>query len=78
MDWRVRIPGWLYRRAVERAGSDLELARLVRDYLTHYADETLPGQVGGRARWADRSDDERRTHAQQMAAARWARDRPSQ
>ena len=73
MDWRVRLPGAIYRQAVDRAGSDADLARLVVAYLTTYVDGTSAQSLGGRARAAALSDEERRAHARRMAAARWQR-----
>lgn len=66
MDWRLRVPGALYRRAVDRAGSDGELARRVRDYLTRYVADTLPHQIAARAR-ANRLSPERRSEIARIA-----------
>ena len=76
MDWRLRLPGALYRMAVDRAGSDADLARIVRDYLGRYVDGTTAQQAGGRAR-AERLSPERRAEIARAAAqARWHREPP--
>ena len=71
MTWRLRLPGALYRRAVERAGSDADLARLVAAYLTRYAE----GQHAdaARARSASLTPERRSEIARAAVATRWAR-----
>ena len=71
MDWRLRLPGALYRRARDLAGSDAALADRVRHYLTQYVDGTTPQALGGRASAARLSEDERREKARAAARARW-------
>lgn len=64
MEWRVRLPGAIYRRARDRAGSDAQLAALVRDYLETYVSGQTPAQPlaaqGGRASAASLTAEERR------------------
>ena len=75
MDWRLRIPGGLYRHAREKAGSDADLAALVRSWLERYLDP--PQAIGGRARMTTISP-ERRSEIARMAAkaSAVARQRP--
>lgn len=75
MDWRLRLPGALYRRACEKAGSDADLARLVSQWLTTYVDGTSPQALGGRSTAARRTPEERSASARAAVQARWARHR---
>lgn len=70
MDWRLRLPSALYRRAVAKAGSDADLAALVRSWLARYL-EPSPQAVGGRARAARLTPEARSAIARQGAQARW-------
>ena len=80
MDWRLRLPGALYRQARDKAGSDAQLATAVRDWLEDYA--TGQGQLledaaqqlgasGGRASAEARTPEERSAKARAAAKARW-------
>lgn len=68
MDWRIRIPGGLYRQCVERAGSDADLALLVRGWLERYLDP--PQAAGGVARSARMTPERRSEIARAAALAR--------
>lgn len=74
MDWRVRLPGALYRQCVERAGSDADLAALVRLWLTRYLDP--PQAAGGQARAARLTPERRADIARSAARARHRRPAP--
>lgn len=79
MDWRLRLPGALYRQARDRAGSDAALADRVREWLTGYvtgqptAGQQLAAQ-GGHARAASLTTEQRRESARRAARARWDAD----
>ena len=45
MNWRLRIPGALYRQAIDRAGSDAALAERVRSWLHAYVAGQSPGSL---------------------------------
>jgi len=68
------LPGAVYRRAVDRAGSPADLAALVTRWVTDYAAESSPQASGGRARAATMSPEQRQAHARRMAEARWRHD----
>lgn len=75
MDWRLRIPGGLYRHAREKAGSDADLAALVRSWLERYLDP--PQAVGGHARMTALTPERRSEIARTAArASALARQRP--
>lgn len=42
MDWRLRLPGAMYRRASDRAGGERSLAALVLAWLTTYVQHGTP------------------------------------
>lgn len=71
MDWRLRLPGALYRRAAEKAGSDADLARLVQSWLERYLDP--PQAAGGVARCASLTPERRSEIARAAALARHRR-----
>lgn len=75
MDWRIRLPGALVRRATAKAGSDADLAALVRCWLETYVDGTSPQALGGRATAARRTPEERSASARAAVLARWERQR---
>lgn len=71
MDFRVRLPGAIYRQASEKAGDDASLARLVVAYVTAYATGTTPQQLGAAASNAGMTPEQRTERAKRAAAARW-------
>lgn len=77
MDWRLRLPGALYRRARDQAGSDRQLAALARIWLEGYVAGQSPAQQlgarGGRASAEALTPTERRAKTQHAAQARWQR-----
>lgn len=76
MDWRLRVPGGLYRRACEQAGSDADLAALVRTWLERYIDPVPTAQqLGGRASAARLTPAERQEKARRAVEARWTKHR---
>ena len=60
MNWRIRLPGALYRLARDKAGSDAALADLVTRYLDAWVSGTTAQALGGKAR-AESITPERRT-----------------
>lgn len=73
MDWRLRIPGALYRRAAEKAGGQMPLATLVVQWLTDYVDPPLTlQQRAGQARQASMSTEERSEAGRAAARRRWS------
>ena len=70
MIWRVRIPDALHRLSVNRAGSESELQRAIVRWLSDYANGTTPQALGGRARAARMTPEERRASARKAGLAR--------
>lgn len=73
MDWRIRLPGGLYRQAVDKAGGDAQLAQVVRLWLERYTSAEPIGAAGGAARAASLTPERRREIARQAVATRWAK-----
>ncbi len=77
MDWRLRLPGALYRQAVDRAGSDRELSAVVRQWITDYVEGRSASQAlasrGGVARRDRMTPEQRADAASRAAQARWHR-----
>lgn len=73
MDWRLRIPSAVYRRAADKAGSDADLAALVRVWLERYLDP--PQAIGAQARTATLTAERRSEIARIAAQARHGRQR---
>lgn len=78
MDWRVRIPGGLYRRAVDRATADgTTLDLMVRHWLERYVDPPPSAQsLGGHAAAARLTPEQRTARARASALARWSKRQP--
>lgn len=70
MDWRVRVPGAVYRLAVEKAGSDKALAEMVAGWIGQWASGQTAQQLGGRARAARMTPEERSAAARRAGYAR--------
>lgn len=75
MNWRLRLNGALYRKAMDKAGDDKSLAELVTKWLTAYVEGTSPQAKGGKATAAAMTDEERTARASHAAKARWTKDR---
>ena len=69
----MRIPGGLYRRAVDRATADgTTLDAMVRHWLERYVDPVPTAQqLGGRAAAAKLTPEARSERARALAQARW-------
>lgn len=75
MDFRLRLPGAIYRQARDKAGDDASLAALLVRYVTQYATGTTAQQRGGVVASAKLTTEERRARASAAATARWQRHR---
>lgn len=73
MDFRLRISGAVYRRALDRAGSPQALSDILTRYLSQYAEGQTAQQAGGRATWEGVSVEERSARLRHAANARWAK-----
>jgi hypothetical protein len=67
MDWRLRLPGALYRRAAAKAGGPMPLAALVLGWLTRYVDGSEPHRRAAQIR-AERLSPARRSDIARMGA----------
>lgn len=76
MDFRVRLPGAVYRQARDRAGDDTALEQLIVAHVTAYAAGQTAQQRGGQARAQQMSRAERSASAKAAAIARWAKPTP--
>lgn len=74
MDWRLRLPGALYRLALDKAGSPAALAALVVGWLTRYVDGSEPHRRAARARADSLTPERRSAIARQAAMARHRRE----
>jgi len=73
MNWRIRLPGAVYRKAVDRAGSDASLADIARQWVSDYADEKPSAQqLGGRASQAALTPEQRSVRMKALVERRWA------
>jgi len=70
MDWRLRLPGGLYRRAAEKAGGDTQLAQRVRIFLERYTADQPQQAVAAAARAASLTPERRSEIARTAALAR--------
>jgi len=74
MNFRIRLPGSVYRFAKERAGgTDVQLAQKIVEYVTNYAHGTTAQQKGGRATTDAMTQEQLRARSQKGVAARWGR-----
>lgn len=74
MDWRIRLPGGLYRQAATKAGGDAQLAQRVRVWLERYAadERQQAGAKGGTTRAARMTPEALSDAARKAALARWS------
>lgn len=74
MNWRVRVPGALYRQAVEAAGGDVKLqghvVRWLDSYVLGRSEAQVTGAAGGRAAAAYMTAEQRHARAKKAARAR--------
>lgn len=70
MKWYVRVPDALHRIGVEKAGGEAALQKLVVRWLSDYVNGTSMQAMGGKARAANMTPEERRASARKAAYAR--------
>lgn len=74
MNWRVRLPGALYRLALEKAGDDGALAELVTRWLDAYvrgqSEAQANGARGGKVAAERMTPEERRARGQKAVETR--------
>lgn len=73
MNFRLRLPGAIYRQARDRAGDDATLHDRLVAYVTAYATGHTAQQQGGSASAARLTPEARRERARRAA---WARHHP--
>lgn len=78
MDFRLRLPGAVYRQARDKAGDEASLAALLVAYLTAYAEGRTAQQRGGVASAARLTPEKRSARGRQAVAVRWDRVRAAQ
>lgn len=70
MKWHVRVPDALHRIGVEKAGGEAALQKLVVRWLSDYVNGTSAQALGGKARAASLTPEERRELARRAGYAR--------